>query len=130
MDDVLLIQPLHESLVIIWLGLTLKIQAWAICNKKCDAAVFALSEKCPNTEFFLFHVFSHSDWIRRDTEYLSAFSPNAGKYGPEETPYLDISRSVASALRRNFSQSSHPFLIAVAVLFCLCYFSIAASMWI
>ena len=25
----------------------------------------------------------------RDTEYLSVFSPNAGKYGPEKTPYLD-----------------------------------------
>ena len=32
----------------------------------------ALLEKCPNTEFFLF-----------------IFSPNAEKYGPEKTPYLD-----------------------------------------
>ena len=31
-------------------------------------------------------IFPHSDWIRRDTEYLSVFSPNAGKYGPEKTP--------------------------------------------
>ena len=23
------------------------------------------------------------------TKYLSVFSPNAGKYGPEKTPYLD-----------------------------------------
>ena len=28
--------------------------------------------------------FPHSDWIQRDTEYLSGFSPNAGKYGPEK----------------------------------------------
>ena len=34
-----------------------------------------LHEKCPNTEFFLY--------------YLSVFSPNAGKYRPEKTPYLD-----------------------------------------
>ena len=27
--------------------------------------------------------------IWRDTEYLSAFSPNTGKYGPEKTLYLD-----------------------------------------
>ena len=27
------------------------------------------------------HIFPHSDWIRRDTEYLSIFSPNAGKCG-------------------------------------------------
>ena len=33
------------------------------------------------------HIFPHSDWIRRDTEYLSVFCPNAGKMrekcGPE-----------------------------------------------
>ena len=28
-------------------------------------------------------IFPHLDWIRRDMEYLSVFSPNAGKYGPE-----------------------------------------------
>ena len=32
--------------------------------------------------------------IRRDTPYLTVFSPNAGKYGPEKTPYLDIFRAV------------------------------------
>ena len=26
-------------------------------------------------------------------EYFSVFSPNAGQYGPEKTPYLDTSRS-------------------------------------
>ena len=49
----------------------------------------ALSEKCPNTEFFLIRIFLHLERIRRDTEYLSLFSPNAGKHGPEKTPYLD-----------------------------------------
>ena len=34
-------------------------------------------------------IFPHLDWIRRDTEYLSVFSPNARKYRPETTPYLD-----------------------------------------
>ena len=33
-----------------------------------------LREKCPNTEFFLVRIFPYSDWIRRDTEYLSVFS--------------------------------------------------------
>ena len=36
---------------------------------------------------FLVRIFPHSDWIRRDTEYLSVFlslfSANAAKYGPE-----------------------------------------------
>ena len=27
--------------------------------------------------------------VKRDTEYLSVFSPNAAKYGPEKPPYLD-----------------------------------------
>ena len=53
-----------------------------------------MSEKCPNTEFFLVHIFSHSDWIRRDTPYLSVFSLNAGNCGPEKTPYLDTFQAV------------------------------------
>ena len=39
----------------------------------------------PNTA----RIFPYSDGIRRDTKYLSVFSPNAGKYEPEKTPYLD-----------------------------------------
>ena len=31
----------------------------------------------------------YGDLLRRDTEYLSVFSPNTGKYGPEIAPYLD-----------------------------------------
>ena len=47
---------------------------------------FTLREMCPNTKFFLIRIFPHSHWIRRD---ISVFSPNAGKYGPEKTLYLD-----------------------------------------
>ena len=36
-----------------------------------------------------------------DTPYLSAFSPNAGKYRPEKTPYLDIFH--AEMCRRHLS---------------------------
>ena len=32
----------------------------------------------------LVRIFPHSDWILKDTPYLSVFSPNAGKYGPEK----------------------------------------------
>ena len=50
-----------------------------------------LREMCPNRKLFLVRIFPHSDWIRRDKKYkyLSVCSPNAGKYGPEITPYLD-----------------------------------------
>ena len=50
--------------------------------------------KCPNTELFLVRIFPHSDWIRWDTKYLSVFSLNEGKYGPEITPYLDTFHAV------------------------------------
>ena len=33
---------------------------------------------------FLFRIFPHSDWIRRDTPYLFVFSINMRKYGPEK----------------------------------------------
>ena len=42
---------------------------------------------------FLVRIFPHSDWIRRDTSY-SVLSPNAGKYGPEKTPYFDTFHTV------------------------------------
>ena len=51
--------------------------------------VFTLREKYPNTEFILVRIFPHSDWIPRNNSYLSVLSRNAGKYGPEKTPYLD-----------------------------------------
>ena len=38
--------------------------------------------------------FQHLDRIRRDTPYLSVFSPNEGKYGPEKTPYSDTFQAV------------------------------------
>ena len=43
----------------------------AICS-----LIATLCEKCPNTEFFLVHIFPHSDCILRDSKYFSVFSPN------------------------------------------------------
>ena len=47
-----------------------------------------LREKCPNMELFLVRIFPYSD------SYLSVFSPDAGKYGPEITPHLDTFHAV------------------------------------
>ena len=58
---------------------------------------------CPNTELFLVRIFPHSDCIRRDTKYLSVFSPNTGKYGPEITPDLDTFHVVNLHGRAGFS---------------------------
>ena len=46
----------------------------------------------------LIPIFPHSNWIRRDTTYLSVFSPNAGKCGSNEdqinSEYGHLLRSV------------------------------------
>ena len=40
-------------------------------------------------------IFPHSDWIRRDTECLSVFSPNAGKMRTRITPNTDTFYAVS-----------------------------------
>ena len=42
----------------------------------------SLRKKCPSRSYsgpHFSHIFPHSDWIWRDTEYISVFSPNAEK---------------------------------------------------
>ena len=41
----------------------------------------------------LVHIFPHSDWIRRDTEYLSVLSPNAGNTDQNYSEYEHFLRS-------------------------------------
>ena len=68
--------------------------------RKLELETETLREKCPNTEFLLVRTFPHSNTKRRDTEYLSVFSRNAGKWGPEETSYLDTFYPVFSVFSR------------------------------
>ena len=65
-------------------------------NIRCD--LYLTIRKVSLFGVFLVLIFLHSDGIRRDTEYLSVFSSNAGKYGPEKlrirtllTQYLFLS---------------------------------------
>ena len=44
-------------------------------------------------------IFPHSDWRRRDTEYLSVFSPNAGKIRARITPNTDYFYAVINSLK-------------------------------
>ena len=37
--------------------------------------------------------------------FWSVFSPNAGKYGPEKTPYLDSFHTVISSLEETIAHS-------------------------
>ena len=45
----------------------------------------------------MFKVETYSDYCqtsKRDTPYMSVFSPNEEKHGPEKTPYLDTFQAV------------------------------------
>ena len=64
------------------------VYVWSTTDEK--VRLIALRKKC----FFLVRIFPYSDRIRRDTPYLSVLSQNAGKCGPEETPYLDTFHTV------------------------------------
>ena len=55
----------------------------------CRVDIPSLCEKCPNTEFFLVRISRIRTENLKDTEYLSVFSPNKRKYGPEKTRYFD-----------------------------------------
>ena len=46
-------------------------------------------------------IFRHSHWIRRDTLYLSVFSPNAGKKETRITPNTDTFHAVEAIARRS-----------------------------
>ena len=56
---------------------------------------FGTASKVSVFGVILVNIFPYSDWLRRDTPYLSVFSPNAGKYGSKYGHFL---RSVVSIL--------------------------------
>ena len=56
-----------------------------VLNKWKPVTIFAKSTAWKVSVFgvILVRIFTHLDWIWRDTEYFSVFSPNAGKCCPE-----------------------------------------------
>ena len=56
--------------------------------------VKTLPEKCPNTE------------------YLSVFGPNAGKDGPEKTPYLDTFHAVKKSITKSSIEELQSWLFS------------------
>ena len=81
--------------------------------------------KVPVFEDFLVCVFPHLDWIRRDTEYLPVFSPNAEKYGPEKlqipTLFTQCLRCglywrAELKIRRHFVQSQRNYSLEISKL--------------
>ena len=68
---------------------------------------------------FLTYIFPHSDWIRRDTEYLTVLSPNVGKYGPKNlqirTLFTQCSqgcRTLSDIYERTFCNSISGLLVS------------------
>ena len=57
--------------------------------------------------------FPYLGWIRRDISYLSVFSPNARKCGPEITLYLDTFHAVYSIGFLMISGGNRSFLICL-----------------
>ena len=75
-NDFLTFLPILDSL-------SLWIQLWGNFPLSKNS-VYITASKVPVFGDFLVLIFLHSERIRRDTEYLSVFRPNAGKYGPEK----------------------------------------------
>ena len=61
---------------------------------KRNAFFHTLRERVSVLGVFLVRIFPHSDWIRRNTEYLPVFSTNATQYGPKKTPNTDTFHAV------------------------------------
>ena len=68
---------------------------------------FPLRKKCPYSELF-WSRFTDSDWIRRNTEYLSVFSPNAEKCEKN----TDQNNSEYGQFLRSFDQLIENFLVS------------------
>ena len=77
----------------------------------CDSETrFVFVFLLDNLKFFLIRILPYLDWLRRFTSYISAFSPNMGKYGPEKTPYLDSFHAVGSSLIISHRNSNTIFI--------------------
>ena len=62
---------------------------WQSSKLKIKYSSEILCEKCPNTEFFLVLIFSHTDLVRRFFFVNLRIQSECEKYGPEKTPHLD-----------------------------------------
>ena len=86
--------------------------------------------KVSKYEVFSGRYFPHSDWIRRDTPYLSVFSPSAEKYGPEKTLYLNTFHAVIHLQNRykscwhrpQFAENVWKHLLIIVIIFLILLF--------
>ena len=100
-------QSLSFLVVITVSGLTFMSLESNRINIRCD--LYFTTWKVSLFGVFLVLIFLHSDGIRRYMEYLSVFSSNAGKYGPEKlrirtllTQYLFLSERLKEHVNNRF----------------------------
>ena len=102
---------LIPKLIQIWFFLNIIYILRSSSKNESETHLFSLRKKFPNTKFFLVCIFPYPDWIR-NTEYLSVFSPNAGKYAPWKILYLDTFHAVSQLLTwcsKFFLKTIYPF---------------------
>ena len=63
-------------------------------SKNNDVDKYDIAEKSSVFGVILVFIFPHSDWIRRGTEYFSAFSTNAENADPNNSEYVRFSCSL------------------------------------
>ena len=64
--------------------------AWLYSNVLMMITInWRLREKCPNTEFFLDHIFLYSDWNAKIYRVNLRIQSKYRKIRTEKTPYLD-----------------------------------------
>ena len=63
----------------------------------------------------LVRIFPNSDWVRRDISYVSVFSPNAGKFGPEQLQIrtLFAQQNTLKILKKNCAKK-RSFLLRIS----------------
>ena len=73
----------------------------------CAALIITPAWKVSVFGVFLVRIFPHLDWIRKDTPYLSIFSPNARKCGPEKLRIRTLCTQFTSIITIHFIALHH-----------------------
>ena len=70
----------------LWMQVKNFLSYWKMIWKKLERIFFHVQSAWKVSVFgvFLVRIFSHLNWIRKDTPYLSVLSPNTGKYRLEK----------------------------------------------
>ena len=120
-------KSLHQNHLEFCFQMLLNKNEWLLFNSfrwSLIDLVWSTTWKVPVFGVFLVRIFPHSDWIRRDTPYLSVFSPNPEKYRPEKlwirtlfTQWIALLSIWASILGNQMRIYTHGFHTSMMELF-------------